>query len=72
MDSDKSVKRIKDCAKISSPESFGLGVLRLERLSEDSRVLGNITVQTAKAKGTTFTVTLPFEIKQKLEVKEIG
>ena len=65
MNSDKSAKRIKEFVKNSSPESFGLGVQRLEHLNEDS------SARAAKAKGTAFTVTLPCEQKQKLEVKEI-
>ena len=51
-------------------QGMGFGLAICKRIVEAHR--GNITVQTAKAKGTAFTVTLPFEIKQKVEVKEIG
>ena len=68
MNSDKSAKRTKECAKNSSPESFGLGVQRLEHLNEDSSVLK----RNGQSARTAFTVTIPCEQKQKLEVKEIG
>jgi signal transduction histidine kinase len=62
--------------KIFSPlfttkaQGMGFGLAICKRIVEAHD--GTITVQTEKAKGTTFTVTLPFEPKQKLEVKEIG
>jgi PAS domain S-box-containing protein len=62
--------------KIFSPlfttkaQGMGFGLAICKRIIEAHG--GTINVQTEKAKGTAFTIVLPLELKQKLEVKEIG
>lgn len=51
-------------------QGMGFGLAICKRIVEAHG--GTISVQTEKAKGTTFTVKLPIEQKRKLEVKEIG
>ena len=51
-------------------QGMGFGLAICKRIIEAHG--GTITVQTTKAKGTTFIVILPIETKQKLEVKEFG
>jgi signal transduction histidine kinase len=62
--------------KIFSPlfttkaQGMGFGLAICKRIVEAHG--GTITCLTTKGKGTTFTLTIPIDLKQELEVKQIG
>jgi PAS domain S-box-containing protein len=51
-------------------QGMGFGLAICKRVVEAHG--GTITCLTSKGKGTTFTITIPIDIKQELEVKQIG
>ena len=67
--SDEALPKLFLPLSTTKAQGMGFGLAIVKRIVEAHG--GTISFKTAKGKGTTFTVTLPIETAQKLEVKNI-
>jgi signal transduction histidine kinase len=66
---DEALPKLFSPLSTTKAQGMGFGLAICKRIVEAHR--GTISYKTTKGKGTTFTVTLPIEPNQKLEVKII-